>query len=244
MTTMHIKGRLIAGIRAAAVRDALRSTRNCEVFTYTLFVQECKVSERKAREIVKALRADNFLEIAERPGWARHQRVRWYRATTEGFKLSNATGLQRMGRSKAERMLADFLKRVQEVNAHPEYIYSVCTVIVSGSYARGESELGDLDIVYELKPRFKGSEQSKAEDNCIEAARTRGRSFPNYVAELYWPQHEVELHLKARTRGLSLHTLDDFFRMKKDTGFAYQVLVGDAAAIAAKLEATVSQSGA
>jgi predicted nucleotidyltransferase len=149
-----------------------------------------------------------------------------------------------MGRSKAERMLADFLKRVQEVNAHPEYIYSVCTVIVSGSYARGESELGDLDIVYELKPRFKGSEQSKAEDNCIEAARKRGRSFPNYVAELYWPQHEVGLHLKARTRGLSLHTLDDFFRIKKYTGFAYQVLVGDAAAIAAKLEATVSQSGA
>jgi predicted nucleotidyltransferase len=236
MSTMQIKGRLIAGIPALAVRDALHRARHREVFTFELFVEECKVSERKARDIVKALLTDKLVEIAERPRWARGGRKRWYKTTPEGLQLSNATALPRMLRPKAEAMLADFLRRVQEVNSHAEYIYRVSTVIVSGSYARGENTLGDLDIFYGLEPRFSPHDRENAEQRRINAARKRGRRFSNIVEELYWPEHEVRLHLKARTRGLSLHSLDEFFRMEKDERFAYKVLVGDAQIIRVRLE--------
>jgi hypothetical protein len=43
------------------------------------------------------------------------------------------------------------------------------------------------------------------------------------------------LHLKARTRGLSLHSLDDFVRMRKDNNFVYKVLIGNADKIAEQL---------
>jgi predicted nucleotidyltransferase len=242
MSTMQIKGRLIAGIPALVVRDALHRARHREVFSYELFVEECKVSERKAKAIVKALLTDKFVKEAERPKWARRERKRWYKTTAEGLSLSNATALPRMPRSKAEAMLADFLKRVQEVNSHAEYIYRVSTVIVSGSYVRGENTLGDLDIFYGLEPRFSASDRKNAEQIRINAAWKKGRSFSNIVDELYWPEHEVGLHLKARTRGLSLHSLDEFFRMEKDERFAYKVLIGDVQAIAVRLETPLQPS--
>ena len=69
-------------------------------------------------------------------------------------------------------------------------------------------------------------------DARVAAARAKGRSFGSYFNELDWPEHEVMLHLKARTRGLSIHPLTDFVGMKKDENFAHKVLVGDASIIA------------
>jgi hypothetical protein len=43
------------------------------------------------------------------------------------------------------------------------------------------------------------------------------------------------LHLKARTKGLSIHELYDFIGMKKDSNFAYKVLLGDAPKIAEQI---------
>jgi len=132
-------------------------------------------------------------------------------------------------------MLTDFLKHVSEANENPEYVYAVDTVIVSGSYARGEDTLGDLDIFCGLEPRFASTDREAAHERRIEAAYANGRRFSNIVEELYWPEQEVRLCLKARTRGLSLHGLDEFFKMEKDKDFAYKVLIGDAAKIAARL---------
>ncbi len=238
MSTMYIKGRLIAGIPAVIVRRAMRIACEQEAFTHILFTEECKVSIRKAREMVTGLLEENFLELTDRPKWAKRSRAQWYKTTPKGLKLSNATGLPRIPRSKGEAMLANFLKRVEEVNAHPDYIYRVTTVIVSGSYARHECTLGDLDVFYGLEARFADSDRDRACQNRIEIAHAKGRRFSNIVEELYWPENEVRLHLKARTRGLSLHSLNEFFQMKKDENFAYQVLIGNAEAVAARLIAT------
>jgi hypothetical protein len=48
------------------------------------------------------------------------------------------------------------------------------------------------------------------------------------------------LHLKARTRGLSLHPMDDFVGMRKDNNFAYKILIGDADKIAEQLAKQVA----
>ncbi len=231
MSTMNIKGRLIAGIPALTVRNALRSARSHEAFTHRFFAEECRISERKSKALVEELLQNNFLELVARPRWEPRSRAQWYKTTEEGFRLSNATALHRMPRLKAERMLASFLRRVEEVNADRNYIYSVSTVIVSGSYARRENTLGDLDIFYGLEPRFSQSDRERVRQERINVAFEGGRRFSNIVDELYWPEHEIGLHLKARTRGLSLHSLEEFFKMKKDERFAYSVLIGDPASV-------------
>lgn len=226
---------MIAGMAATTIRDALRRSRHREVFTHRLFVEECKVSEQKARQVAKALLSDGFLAVAERPRWARRERAQYYKITAAGLRLSNASGLTRMPRSKAKTMLDDFLKRVNEVNENPEYLYTVSTVIVSGSYVRDEDTLGDLDIFYGLEPRFSAADREAAHERRIGAAYAKGRRFSNIVEELYWPEQEIRLHLKARIRGLSLHGLDEFFKMEKDENFAFKVLIGDTEEVAARL---------
>jgi flagellar biosynthesis regulator FlaF len=69
----------------------------------------------------------------------------------------------------------------------------------------------------------------------VEFAQAKGRRFSNIVEYLYWPEREVMLHLKARTRCLSLHSMHDFARMRKDDNFAYKVLIGNADRIAEQL---------
>ncbi len=60
-------------------------------------------------------------------------------------------------------------------------------------------------------------------------------AFSNFIDELSWPKYEVQHYLKARTRGLSVHALDDFISMQKDKNFAYRVLRGDADRVATQL---------
>jgi predicted nucleotidyltransferase len=140
-----------------------------------------------------------------------------------------------MPRAKADQIVAELLDRVQEVNASAEYVFHVSTVIVYGSYVRGEPLLSDVDIAFHLTPKWPQDEQKRKEEERIEIAFENGRSFSNFCEQLFWPEREVRLHLKRRTRGLSLHPLDDFMGMEKHENFAYKVLLGDEVRIAEQL---------
>ena len=78
-------------------------------------------------------------------------------------------------------------------------------------------------------------DRDRCEQGRIKAARAKGRRFSNIVDELFWPRNEVRLHLKGRTPGLSLHEIDEFFKMAKDDRFAYEVLSGSAEYVKARL---------
>jgi predicted nucleotidyltransferase len=142
-----------------------------------------------------------------------------------------------MPRARAEPILAGLLRRVEEVNTTPHYLFRIPTVIVYGSYVRSEAFLSDVDIAVDLEPQWERASkefevQSKKR---VDVAQAKGRRFSNIVEHLFWPEREVMLHLKARTWGLSLYSMDDFVRMRKDNNFAYKVLIGNADKIAEQL---------
>ncbi len=235
MTTLRIKGQKLAGIPALKIRDALNIGVRRENFTADLFREVCRVSDSKAQEIIQALLRESYVKPVEAPHRSL-ENYQWYRATQKGITLANSTGMPRMPREKGTKLLADFLRRVAEVNGNPDYLYSIRTVVVYGSYVRGENTIGDLDLAYDLEVRT--SDQNEFRRLCrerIKLALEKGRSFGNLTEEIFWPMKEVRLHLKARTRGLSLHDLTEFFEMQKDAGFAYKVLVGDAEDVGRRL---------
>jgi hypothetical protein len=85
--------------------------------------------------------------------------------------------------------------------------------------------LSDVDIAVELEGKWDSDEErDRREKQRIKFAFGSGRTFSNFIDELSWPKYEVQRYLKARTRGLSVHPLDDFIRMQKDKNFAYRVL--------------------
>jgi predicted nucleotidyltransferase len=88
-----------------------------------------------------------------------------------------------MPRGRAEPTLAGLLRRVEEVNATPHHLFRIPTVIVYGSYVRGEAFLSDVDIAVDLEPKWERASkefevQSKKR---VDVAQAKGRRFSNIV---------------------------------------------------------------
>ncbi len=219
--TLNIKDEEIAGLPAVQVRNMLR--RADHKFTRTLVEDHFEVSASRANKIIQALSTDGYIESA----------AGCYELTIKGEKLTQASAMGRIPRERAERIVAGLAKRVDEVIGNPDYVYGISAAVVFGSYVRRESFLGDVDIAERLERRAKDqNEHERCEKARIAVAHENGRRFQNFVDQLFWPEHEVFLYLKARTRGLSLHSFDEFICMKKDKKFGYEVLRGNLATIA------------
>ena len=144
-----------------------------------------------------------------------------------------------MPRTKANQIIVALLKRVEEANAM-DFAYRIPTVIVYGSYVRGETFLSDVDIAVELEGKWDSDEERDSrEKQRIKFAFASGRTFSNFIDELSWPKYEVQRYLKARTRGLSVHPLDDFIRMQKDKNLRIEFCANDADRVAAQLREAV-----
>jgi len=221
---MQIKGLRIAGLPAVDVRNMLRGVHS---FLDSDFVAErCKVSTPRAEEIVRALVDDGYIVFSERD-----RNVDYYKLTEKGDKLMQASAVNKMPRARAEQIIAALMKRVEEVNANADYMFRIPTVIAYGSYVRGGPRLSDVDIALDLEAKWDSAnvkQYSEWRDKRVDAARANGRKVSSMENT---PHREVMLHLKARTKGLSLHELNDFISMKKDENFAYKVLLGDEARV-------------
>jgi predicted nucleotidyltransferase len=116
-----------------------------------------------------------------------------------------------MKREKVEKLLAEFMDRVQQVNASTEFLYRVDKVLVFGSYLRPEIvELNDLDVAVKLTSKIEdGDERIKASETMIAKANEAGRSFSGFLDEMIYPYLMTKTFLRNRSRYLSLHTMDD-----------------------------------
>jgi predicted nucleotidyltransferase len=110
-----------------------------------------------------------------------------------------------MPRGRAEAIPAGLLRRVEEENVTPHYLFRIPTVIVYGSYVCGEAFLSDVDIAVDLELKWertsKGFEvQSRKR---VDVAQAKGRAFSNIVEYLYWPEREVHAPSEGQDTGLS-----------------------------------------
>jgi hypothetical protein len=130
--------------------------------------------------------------------------------TVAGNALANATAARPVRRATAERALARFMQRVEHVNTDAYYLYRVRCVVLFGSYLSGDATLNDVDLAVSLAPKEPDPEKRWAAESARrDAACDAGRSFSSYLALLAWPLQEVLLALRARSRVISLHDLDD-----------------------------------
>jgi len=158
----------------------------------------------RAKQLVDALLADGLLACCEGGD-------EYFHTTESGNRLALASA-RTIGRPRAATMLDAVVQRAGGINANAQLCFQIETLIVFGSYAASTQErLGDLDVAYLMLPRFERG--SRAQLDAEEAARARassaGRQFSSMIEQVYWPEWEVKLALKARTAGLSLHNLQD-----------------------------------
>ena len=156
-----------------------------------------------------------------------------FEVAERGLAFANATAAKPIYRRTAERVLKEFMDRVDDVNASKEYAFRIRGAVLFGSMLSCADRLGDVDVAIDLKPRI--SDPIRRRQLCDQRrsiAQKQGRAFASATSWALWPRDEVLIQLKARSRSLSLHGFDQLTQLEN---LSYRVLVGDANLIATQI---------
>jgi predicted nucleotidyltransferase len=133
--------------------------------------------------------------------YGRHNGHLLFELTCHGQNFANASASKPIHRKTADHVLAEFMQRMERVNATSEYLYRVDTAILFGSMLSDVERLGDVDVAVNLEPKVRDEVAFKEWQMARRrAAQIGGRSFSSHVAWLYWPKEEV---CKQLEQGLS-----------------------------------------
>lgn len=215
----------IAGESVMRLREILR--RSHGAFRQDWLSDTFHYSAPKAHEIAIALEGAGYVERDRGREERYHSPMPWYTVTNAGQALARASAARRISRETAEKALQDFMKRVHLVNVDPRYLFSVKMVAVFGSFLEVCTNLGDVDVAVDLRPRIPLDEKGDWVKTFREHAWNSGRSFSTFEEEVDWPRREVLLALKSRKRSISIQPWLSFVEMSKAPDFQFKVLIGE-----------------
>jgi predicted nucleotidyltransferase len=231
--TMQIDSRqTLGGIAILELRRFFRQlvAHHQNSFRREWLLRELRVDETQGNRVLEDLASQGYISLEP----SQHQDFE-YKITERAHELVRSSAAKRVSRTTAEDALEALMSRVKEVNSNPTYLYSVCSVVLFGSYLNGSQRLGDVDVAIELLSRI--DDPNKRSDAHLRYARESGRRFGNFTDELYWAEAEIYQLLKARRRTLSIQPWHSFLGMEKRKNFQYKVMMGDADKIARDLSA-------
>jgi predicted nucleotidyltransferase len=198
------KNATIAGQPIKRVRELLRRMMGSAHWSDREIADFFHIDDVKAHALIDEMAVRGFLQDSEqRPGDSR----RFYECGPQGSRLASARLLKPITRQKADVIIARLLQRVERVNARPELLERVCEVRVFGSYLEERDDFGDIDVAVRTV-RKEGSGKDWVRES-LRRADMSGRTFSSYLDRLVYGHTEVMRLLKARSRYLSLHTMDD-----------------------------------
>lgn len=196
---------VIADHPAVAIRALLR--RWHEYAGTGLVEEHLGITETAAKEVLQTLVAEGFLEAHQTRRDA--DEVRFDR-TVKGSALAMASAAKPLQRATVEIRLKELIDRMVHANASDEFLCGVQEAFVFGSYLGTNERLGDLDI--NLKLYRKNTDGDRFVDAALQSADASGRHFSNYIERLFWPETQVLLFLKQRSRVYSLHRDDPLLK--------------------------------
>lgn len=212
------KGQQIAGLDALRLRTALRRVGDGEFFAEGL-AQGYGAPEVSCEQIADALLTAGLIRIEAHD----QEGHRLFRTTIDGNALAMATAAPPVTRRTATRALDGLVERAKEVNRDPDLLYWVNEITVFGSYLdQSSTSVGDVDVVVAIERRCEGDEWIRRGKERVRLAVTNGRRFSTLVDRLCWPETEVWLKLKNRSRVLSIHPPDDAVLERVTPKLAYR----------------------
>lgn len=204
----------VAGLPIKTVRDAIREMSRHDGNDYGWSVERLgdhlKISATHAEWICDTLQQQGILERAPQPDGRWHSPGMYYRLSPAGTRFTNASMLKRIDRARVDRLLADLLERVKEINANDDLCYFVNEIRLFGSALdkKGVS-FSDVDICYVLERRKTPSQYKDWTDWSIARAEQGHRQSMQYFEMLNYGETEVKRLLKSRSPYISLHDLND-----------------------------------
>jgi predicted nucleotidyltransferase len=199
----------IAEVPILKVRKLLRYVDNEMEWGKNLVVSLLEISPKKLNTLLQELERRGYIE----PGRVLNRQQLW-RKTLKGSTLGLASAAKPATRKTADRVFSEFMDRVKRVNTDPYFLFKVKKVVLFGSYLTNTPRVNDVDVAVELtwkEDHREVLEKDKAQlalDRAHQAEK-KGRTFGTIIDRLSWPEDEVKLYLKSRSRTLSIHSIRD-----------------------------------
>jgi predicted nucleotidyltransferase len=199
----------IAAVEILKVRDFLRRVNNTDEWEDNFVVHRLKISPKKANRLINELNRKGYIEPIRI-----YEQKQFYRKTLKGSTLGLASAAKPVTRNTANRIFSEFMDRVKQVNSDPSYLVKVKKVLVFGSYLTDAIRINDIDVAVELTwkenhPMVLNEDKAQLALDLSIMAEDKGKKFSSFIDRLEWPEHEVRLFLKSRSRTLSIHSIHD-----------------------------------
>ena len=206
---------LIAGLKLKTVRDALRemSRFGDHGWNSSTLAEHLDISTTQAEWMNEALVEQDILRRQAPPHWDKDATPETYYALGElGQRFVLGHMLKRINRAKVDKIVADLLQRVEQINANPELCYFVNEIRLFGSAAKTDGDsFGDVDIAFDLGRRKHPPEYKDWNEWAHQRWQHADQRNLTFIQQLYWAQEEVLRMLKARNPYLSFHGFEDLF---------------------------------
>lgn len=161
-----------------------------------------RINTKAATRLIEALVADGLIvEIDTRANG------RNFELTIKGMALGMASAAKPIRRLTAERLVSEFLQRVEEVNNDSDLLFFVSEVVAFGSLLTASPTLSDIDLAVMYKRKFCETHWTVQARQRVAIAEANGRYFSGFFERLGWPEREIELRLRKGSRALHLHDL-------------------------------------
>jgi predicted nucleotidyltransferase len=199
----------IADVEILKVREFLRRVDNTDEWADDFVVYRLKISPKKANRLINELNRRGYIEPVRI-----YRQKQFYRKTLKGSTLGLASAAKPVTRKTANRILSEFMDRVRQVNSDPSFLVKVKKILVFGSYLTDALRINDIDVAVELTwkenhPLVLNKDRAQLALNLSNIAENKGKKFSSFIDRLEWPEHEVRLFLKSRSRTLSIHSIHD-----------------------------------
>ncbi|PDT87745.1 hypothetical protein CO669_22975 [Bradyrhizobium sp. Y36] len=185
----------IRGVRLIKVRDLLRFVESGAVRP-SIVMERLGCDEAEAVSMIEALLREGYIE---KDVTAKQEPARLV-VSDLGIQLCNAKFVRRISRAEAERLVAELLERVKQVNERDELTHRITSVRVFGSYLGDNSDLGDVDLAIQYTPR-----RSTHVEEAQQRAEQSGKSMSNFLQVITYGTSEIRQILKNKSPYLSLH---------------------------------------
>jgi hypothetical protein len=173
------------------------------------------IPRKEATSLLNALKRHGFIAEVTLGNWApevlsavHKNGGKLYELTIKGHALRMATARKPIKRKTAERLVAQFLGRVEQVNKDPDLLYWIDEVIAFGSYITEAPNLGDIDLGVRYSRRTRDETLwITLYKRSLDMAQASGRHLATVIDKVGWPQREIEMRLRNRSSSFHLQEL-------------------------------------
>lgn len=193
----------IIGYPALVMRDLMRR----KVFDGKAVEAVLKIDAAQAGRVIDALAAEDYICPSER---FKSLTGAVWQTTPKGTKLANAGTQPSISRAEADKIMAEFMARVEALAESDDYLAEAAEVVLFGSYLSAAPTVNDIDLIVRLrlKARFKQRSYDDALRAKLEALAAKKQRFATGRDWIGYLQNEALAFLQGTSPYISLHRGD------------------------------------